>query len=269
MKIPKLIHQTWKDELVPFHLAKYIASWITLNPAWQYVFWTDSMLDEFIRSDFPKLYDKYCSLPIKVMKIDLARYCLMQKHGGVYVDLDFECYKPLEDIFYDCDLYLSWEWPNNIVESGLTGYKRDLSIKNIAAKFNSTKTYEHTFGNAILASIPNHEFWGLLTNAVKHFSATTKLENEDVFGLTGPQFLTENFIANFSDSWEIRILDHMKFYPIPWNKPSIDDGYRSNDFMSSFGAHHWAGSWWQPQPKNANSFIRISEILMNPKQFLK
>ena len=47
--IPKTIHQTWKDENIPYDTFKkeWIESWTNLNPTWEYKLWTDTDIKNF------------------------------------------------------------------------------------------------------------------------------------------------------------------------------------------------------------------------------
>ncbi|RKZ50162.1 MAG: hypothetical protein DRR16_10950 [Candidatus Parabeggiatoa sp. nov. 3] len=267
MKVPKIIHQIWDDQNIPGWLAKYAASWLHFNPEWRYVFWTIDDLNAMVIKEFPSLLKTYNSLPLKIMKIDLARYCLMSKYGGVYVDLDFECYRPLGDVFTKNKLTLSWEWPG-ATKPGLTGDSDALSISRIEEHFLSTATYEHTLGNAILASNPSHALWTAVIGALERSQFNSRIKNDEVFGLTGPQFLTQQFIRHYDNKWGVRIFDNSIFYPIPWNKPIQDDGYRASDFENAYGAHHWSGSWWQPQPGTIDDVVSIADVIKNPTEFI-
>lgn len=266
MKIPKIIHQTWKDVFIPHWLAKYVATWIHLNPDWEYIFWSDNDLDLLIAEEFPFLVSSYSSLPLKIMKVDLARYCIMSKYGGVYADIDFECYRPLGNILAKHQLTFSWEWPG-AVKPGLIGKGRDLSIDLIEDHFLSTPTYDHTLGNSILASSQNHIFWNLIIQDLSSTTFDNKINNEQVVGLTGPQFLTEKFICYYDPKWDVQIFDNSVFYPISWHKPVKDDGYRAWDFKTSYGAHHWNGSWWQEPPDATNEAVKVNDIIDNPLEF--
>ena len=46
------------------------------------------MLNNERYKNFPEIKDAYDSLPIRVMKADLWRYCILYKYGGIYADSD-------------------------------------------------------------------------------------------------------------------------------------------------------------------------------------
>jgi mannosyltransferase OCH1-like enzyme len=276
MKVPKYIHQTWKTESVPYWLAKYVASWIKFNPKWEYVFWTDNDIEGLLSNKFPELIDVYVRLPINIMKIDLARYCIMKTYGGIYVDLDFECYKSIDSCIRDHDLILSWEWPGAKLANAV-GASVEINIDNVTKHFYSVQSedhtpdkpiYDHTLGNAMLVASADHPFWDHLISRISTYLLQGTVINSDVFRLTGPQFLTEQFIQNYEIGWNVKLLDNSWFYPIPWSKPSIDDGYRAINFPKSYGAHHWNGSWWQHKPDSENNCININDIVGEPNNYM-
>ena len=90
--IPKNIFQTHKSieyvESTPI-LKNAILTWKN-NKDFNYYFSDDCQCDEFIRKFFPDIKDVYDRLPMKVMKADLWRYCIIYKYGGIYADVDTE-----------------------------------------------------------------------------------------------------------------------------------------------------------------------------------
>jgi mannosyltransferase OCH1-like enzyme len=95
-KIPKIIHQIWIGGGLPYVFKKYAETWQKINPDWEYKLWTDK---DIALLDLPnrKLYD---SMTNPGPKSDLLRYHLLDTYGGLYVDTDFECIKPFNDLTY-------------------------------------------------------------------------------------------------------------------------------------------------------------------------
>jgi mannosyltransferase OCH1-like enzyme len=99
--IPKIIHQTaprdkskWKEE---WHSCQQ--TWKDLFPESEYkhVMWNDDDLENLISNDFPWYYDIYKSYKKNIQRIDIARYFILYKYGGIYADMDYMCMKN----FYD------------------------------------------------------------------------------------------------------------------------------------------------------------------------
>ncbi len=92
--IPKVIHQIWLGSPLPRKLRRYSETWRRQHPDWELKLWTDV---EVARLDFPTrpLFE---STTCWGQKSDLLRVELLLREGGVYVDLDYECYKPLDPL---------------------------------------------------------------------------------------------------------------------------------------------------------------------------
>jgi len=106
MKIPKIIHQTWKDDNLATHSSIALSSRQKIqkyHEDWEYRLWTDFDIDNFIenvvKSEMPHFYHIYNQLPLKIMKIDFVRYLWMYFFGGIYLDLDIVCFTNLHSIF--------------------------------------------------------------------------------------------------------------------------------------------------------------------------
>jgi len=93
--IPKNIFQTHKSmryiQSKP-KLLNAVNSWRKLTGDFNYYFYNDKMCDIFMQNNFDEKVNKaYSMLPMKVMKADLWRYCVLYKYGGIYADTDTVC----------------------------------------------------------------------------------------------------------------------------------------------------------------------------------
>jgi hypothetical protein len=116
--IPKIIWQTYKYEYkkLPQDILNLTKTWIDMNQEYEYRYFDDKMLENFVLSEYGKEWHNIIlNCPIPVMKADIWRYLIIQKYGGVYVDIDTECLNPLKswiDDSYDfivCDDSSSFE----------------------------------------------------------------------------------------------------------------------------------------------------------------
>lgn len=97
--IPQIVWQTWRDALLPEPWHTHREDAIARNPGWRFEIVTDSQAAEFIREHFAgPVADAYFSInpQFGAMRADLWRYCVLLKHGGVYIDLDSVINKPLD-----------------------------------------------------------------------------------------------------------------------------------------------------------------------------
>lgn len=115
--IPRLVHQTYKDERIPVKLLPLLESWTQRNRGWQRRFYTDEDCTRFVQDEFPQYYRAYRALPKDVERADFFRYMVILRYGGVYADIDVECRRPLESFILPTDsMVVGWEAeaPNDV-----------------------------------------------------------------------------------------------------------------------------------------------------------
>ena len=54
----------------------------------QYHLWSADEVDALIKKHFPQFWAMYKSVPFPVMRVDIARICILHHYGGIYIDLD-------------------------------------------------------------------------------------------------------------------------------------------------------------------------------------
>ena len=84
MGISRIIHQTWKNDIVPDKWKAYQEKVQELHPDWEYRLWTDEHNDAFIKQHYPDLFPLYQDYPKPVMKADVIRYAIMDQMGGLW-----------------------------------------------------------------------------------------------------------------------------------------------------------------------------------------
>jgi inositol phosphorylceramide mannosyltransferase catalytic subunit len=131
--IPKIIHQTWKNNNIPEKWKKSQLSWTKKNPNWKYILWTDKDNHAFIKKYYPWFLKTYVSYPHNIQRADAVRPFLLYHYGGLYVDLDSYCLKNIDNIFIKNGVY--------ILKSSHFG---------------------HT--NSMMASTKHHSFWKIVFN---------------------------------------------------------------------------------------------------------
>ncbi|XP_064650952.1 uncharacterized protein LOC135502224 [Lineus longissimus] len=173
MKIPKIIHQTWKNYDVPAQFADYIKSWLILNPDWEYWFWTDRDADVFIKLSYPTFYQMYREYGHHMQRADALRYFVLYEFGGWYADLDIQVLRPLEEISrkHYCMIPLE-PWGQAIV----TWNKVRLS------------------SNAIMAASPRHPFFKRVIDTLPHLAK--RRGPSPMLWSTGP-FMIEDVITKY------------------------------------------------------------------------
>lgn len=107
VKIPMVIMQTWKNDHIP---SKWKASQRAIKrhmPEWNYILMTDKDNLMFVTRHFPDFLHYFKSFEYPIQRADAIRYMWLYVNGGIYLDLDLEIMKPMDDLFYeDKDLYV-------------------------------------------------------------------------------------------------------------------------------------------------------------------
>jgi mannosyltransferase OCH1-like enzyme len=118
--IPKLIHFMWLDKTNPYtrdYPEKYrenVEKWTELNRDWTVIMWNM----EDIQREFPEWMEVLDSIPIWISKCDFARFLVLYKMGGVYIDLDFIPKRPFDDYVTNRDLLLLFEPKEHMEQLG-------------------------------------------------------------------------------------------------------------------------------------------------------
>ena len=99
----KIIHQIFIDiGLKPYKerkdYQKNVAINKKINPDYKHILWTDDKIKKFINKQPKKIKDIWNDFPDPFYKIDFVRYLLLDKYGGIYIDLDVICKIPLSTI---------------------------------------------------------------------------------------------------------------------------------------------------------------------------
>lgn len=167
--IPKIIHQTGPSDKNKWHpiWKECQNSWKKKFPEFEHVFWDDDDLRNLVKTNYPYVLKFYDDLPYQINRVDFARFCILHSYGGIYVDLDFYCYKNFyNDLVEDLYIVESWgEWGEKIQ-------------------------------NSLMISNKNNNFWiKCIESCIKKFS-NKKFEdyidcNEYILNVTGPKLISD------------------------------------------------------------------------------
>lgn len=182
----------------------FAATWE--QPGWEVRDWTD---DE-VKSLFPlrnqAIFDRaqrLCPDHVGQLRSDVVRLEILERFGGVYVDTDFECLRPIDDLIAGVDCFAAWE---------------------IQGKW---------INNAIVGAVPTHPFIerlirGLPANVRRYRGARPNK-------VSGPQYVTRQWNR---DGRRVRIFDQRRFYPYGYKE--IAEHGPGDEFPDAYAIHHWA-----------------------------
>ncbi|MDD3038885.1 glycosyltransferase family 32 protein [Bacteroides sp.] len=227
LKIPRIIHQTWKNEDILSPFDQLSQTWKEFLPDWEYILWTDEMNREFVCEHFPEFTEKYDAYPCNIQRADAIRYLLLKVYGGLYVDMDFECLENIEFLLKGADF--------------IAGKEPDWHAKRFGLK--------HIICNAFMASTPNNDFINFVTERLINYPGGRVVNNGfDILNSTGPFLLTHAYDA-FPQEENVRILESKTIYPIVQGEV---DRIKNNQISKEMeerinqahAIHYFYGTWF-------------------------
>ena len=269
--MPKIVHQTYRDvESIPKSLLKSMESWKKKNRGWEFRFYSDQDVIEFVQKEFPEYLDAFNRLTKIVERADFFRYLVLLKHGGVYADLDTECTRPLDGFIQPED---------------------DVIVGMESMSPSSEYAFKHHFVRSIqmlqwiIISRPNHPILRAVCDHINDNADTVFSNNTNIDTLmrTGPgpwtdavlqyidrrKELTQSGALGMSDyefmQHRVRVLPRVVF---GLNENHRDDAKLLNDKRVAV-VHHFSGSWksmwgWSKTPAILKFFSNLGGLIVSP-----
>lgn len=113
--IPKIIHQTYGGRDLPEALQRNVAELKTSNPGWDYRFYDDAAIEEFLLAHYdPAIHALYRRINPRygAARADLFRYLVIYKLGGVYLDIKSRFLRPIDDVLDGDEAFIVSQWSN-------------------------------------------------------------------------------------------------------------------------------------------------------------
>lgn len=214
--VPKIIHT-----IAPASELKWHSVWKKCYDSWfkhfdsrefKFVMWDDDKsLENFIKKNYPEYLSFFKNIPVKVMKIDIARMLILHKHGGIYHDMDVFCYKNFYNFLKlkNSKLYV-------VEGSGDINHKNNKSIEPLS--------------NCLIASVPKNDFFikciqlsSSLFNHLEKFVGIFSIEDDpdpQTLYLTGP-ILLSNTMGLIEKNFKFRELNNNFFQTKYFNKKEV------------------------------------------------
>lgn len=96
--IPGRIIQTGKTANLPTLSRASAATMKLLNPGFEYLFFDDAQVEDFIKAQPPAYRDAFYRFPIPIQRFDFFRYLAVYTYGGFYFDTDVFLAAGLSDL---------------------------------------------------------------------------------------------------------------------------------------------------------------------------
>jgi len=219
MAIPKIIHQTWKTKDIPRQYAGFVESVKRYNPDYQYRLWTDENNRGLIKDLYPWFLRTFDAYKHGIERADAVRYFILYTYGGVYIDLDMECLKPIDSLLRNADLFFS-------IEAGPF-------IQN------------QVVSNAFMACARKNLFFLHIMKNLEGF-IRQDITYHDVFNNTGPDMVTKQYFRNRT-KFDFRIIGLHDICPIRViHQHPFFKGYTLEEIRKQkklFLIHHCTNSW--------------------------
>lgn len=183
-KIPKILHQT-----APADKNKWPDVWKKCQQTWfdkfpsseyQYIMWTDEMIDFFMKKYYKWFYDDtFKNYQKNIQKVDIIRYFILYTFGGIYADMDYECI-------------------NNFFSTLING-----KVNIVESPFK----HNENLHNCLMASPPGHPFWLTVFK-----QARIHKHNPSIISSTGPRLIDVSF-DDYPNKEDINIMPISKYNP--------------------------------------------------------
>ena len=172
--IPRIIHRVWLgDADLPEEALRWEATWRRHHPDWELRLWRDEDLAELVPAE-PLSRSRSAS-----ERSNLVRYAVLARFGGVYIDTDVECRRPLDPLLRGVEAFGGWE-------------------------------SEHRLGTAVLGAAPGTRLFRDLARLSCHTAALSINSVES----TGPGL----FSLLAADDPSVTRFDRELFYPYRWDE---------------------------------------------------
>lgn len=218
-KIPKTIHFIWLGSNLPQQCQEMIDTWKTFHAHWEIKVWTDHDVATFGLQN-QTAFDAALNWG---EKSDIFRYEILYRYGGIYVDIDFECLQPFDDLHKSCEFY--------------TGFIGGIGHPCLL--------------NGLIGSMPGHPILKACIDNVKVGPGDHHASR--IFEDTGPYLFTNMFLDCASEmaKGETVAFPPSFFYPFPATMRDLQDKREIKQRFirqESMCVHYWSSNWQKNKP---------------------
>jgi hypothetical protein len=224
--IPRRIIQTGKTRSLSILERAAVANLTTLNPGFEWMYFDDKDVEDFIQREFPEHWQLFNSFPHRIQRFDFFRYLAVFRHGGFYFDLDVFLARGIDDLTsFPCVFPFE-----------------ELTINRF---LRHTHEMDWEIGNYAFGAVPGHPFLGaVIDNCVRAQRDPKWVEpmmagiprpfrtGFDVLSTTGPGLISRTLAEHPTLADDVHIL-----FP----EDVCDE--RSWHKFGDYGAHLMAASW--------------------------
>jgi mannosyltransferase OCH1-like enzyme len=230
--IPKIIHQIWSgiDEPLPEHFRLLGETWKEQYPSWQYEFWDNEKMNNFVQKHYPEYVEAYNKFKYNVQRWDAIRYLILDKTGGMYVDFDYESLLPIDNLLENKTCCFAME-----PQSHCRIFNREVM-----------------FNNALMACVPGHPFMKKIVEKVFSDEIVNHRESSKdvcVWKTTGPWNLINLYEQASAEEKESVYLIPDK-YVTPFDvmqarrlRMGVENEELENCLNEAYAVHYFFNGW--------------------------
>lgn len=196
--VPKKLHFIWIGDESKMPKA-CIDTWVQKNPDYEVTIWGNDSLKDYVWRNWNKISDMLHKKDYAGAS-DIMRYQILHEQGGIYIDADSYCVKPLEDWLLNCEAFACWE--QEIVRNNL-------------------------IANTYIGGVQGADIW---SKCIEEVSKRDCTEQKLAWMITGPMLVTDVFFKQQAN---------LTVYPSHFFMPEHHTGYKSNVTGHHFASHLW------------------------------
>lgn len=198
--IPKTLHAIWVGPPMPLVFAEFMAGWQRLHPDWEFTLWGQGQpLPPLVNQDLYDRAEEICPGLEGQLRSDIARLEILHRFGGVYIDTDFECLKPIDGLLEGVGCFVG-------------------------------RVTDRWLNNAIMGAAPGHPFIDRLLNGIP--ASIKRHPGKAPRVVSGPQYMTRIWQQHPEG---VTVYPESYFYPYLWDE--LHRGRER--FPDAYGCHHW------------------------------
>ena len=268
-RIPPIIHQVWLGNPMPNLYRQWQKTWRKNHPNWRFICWTE----ELLKKHFPNglynqvSFDQAQEQNIYAKMSDIARYEIIYKYGGTYVDSDSICFESLDILHRMYDFYGAIERMSFTLSCGNS--------------FIGAKPYHPTLKKATtcIKEYENKEI------TVPYWSNKTAKDRRVAHTLmtTGPGLFTKAVYLSFSKTLNTKkhknntidiILPYKYLFPPNNRRKKVSPaGFCYHDYDCPPVKQNFQNHWVNPYPDSVSPDIstpnssNLKQKILNPNNF--
>jgi hypothetical protein len=184
------------------------------------ILWTDDTLPAMKNR---RAYERSSSLS---GKSNIARYEILLRYGGIYIDTDFECLQSLEPLLEGVECFVAWQC------DGLAN-------------------------NAIIGAVSSHPFLQDLVDSLDEHIRANPRSSLSIMQ-SGPYYLTRVLERHP----EVTVFPANQFYPYEWH----ERWRRYERYPDAYAVHHWTlsnrAATWPKQKQLGNGAVPCLSVVI-------